>query len=172
MNNMYDYTRGSFSKRLILFLGFFTAIYALLMLKACDNDEPAPGNIDNELTGNSVNYTLEPESGSGVTGTVDFEETVANTTIITFAIAGGVAGQEHPVHIRNNSKAEGGGIAISLGAIGGSSGDLSLEVTEMDDGTVVTYNDLLDFDGHINIHASPSDLATIKARVDIGVDVE
>jgi hypothetical protein len=37
-----------------------------------------------------------------------------------------------------------------------------------DANTAVSYDDLINFDGHINIHASPSDLSTIVAWTDIG----
>jgi hypothetical protein len=74
----------------------------------------------------------------------------------------------HPAHIHLNTAAEGGAIAVSLTPVDGASGNSITNVTALDDGTAVTYTDLLTFDGYINVHLSADDLATIVAQGDIG----
>lgn len=169
MKKNFNEKSTSFLQPLVLITGTFVAIFVLLILGGCKNeDDPDPGSIIPDLTGNSVTYSLIPSAGSGVGGTVVFAETSSNTTWITFNITGGNSGVFHPVHIHQNSKAEGGGIQISLGEIDGSTGKLEVEVESMDDGTSITYDDLIVFDGHINIHESASNLSNVVAYTDIG----
>jgi len=155
--------------QVLIIVGMFIALFIVFLLSGCnDNNDPGPVDDLPDLTGKSITYTLESSSDSGVNGTVVFAETEANTTLVTFTINGGTTGDVHPVHIHQNSKAVGGGIEISLGEIDGSTGKLIAEVSVKDDDSGITYDDLINYDGHINIHASPSDLSTIVAYVDIG----
>jgi hypothetical protein len=169
MKIIVDRKNTSLTKSITLIAGSFVALIILLFMGGCDdNDDPDPGTQMPELTGNSVTYSLVPVGGSGVGGTVEFAETTGNSTWITFNITGGTSGEVHPVHIHQNARVEGGGIVISLGEIDGSSGEHEVEVDMTDANTAVSYDDLINFDGHINIHASPSDLSTIVAWTDIG----
>jgi Cu/Zn superoxide dismutase len=159
----------SIVRSFLLITGTFIALFIVLLFTGCnDDDNPDPGSNLPDLTGNSVTYSLVSSAGSGVNGTVIFAETTKNTTLVTFSITGGTPGGVHPVHIHQNSKIEGGGIVISLGDIDGSTGKLEVEVESMDDDNTISYDDLVDFDGHINIHKSPSDLSNIVAFTDIG----
>ncbi|MBS0000833.1 MAG: hypothetical protein KFF73_17760 [Cyclobacteriaceae bacterium] len=169
MRNIVDRKNTSIEKQLLLIAGSLIAFLILLFFSGCDeNNDPGPGAETPELTGNSITYNLVPIENSGVSGTVEFAETTDNNTWITFNISGGTQGEVHPVHIHQNSQVEGGGIVISLGNIDGTTGDHEILVETRDDDSAVSYNDLTSFDGHINIHASPSDLSTIVAAADIG----
>lgn len=158
-------------KRMILILGIFTALSIMLMTAGCNNDEIDPADQLPELTGKQTMYNLTTANNSGVSGTVIFEETTNYTTLITVNIAGGTPGGTHPMHIHENSTATGGGIAITLGEVDGSNGTLIIEISETDDGNSISYDDLINFDGHINIHESPQNLASLVARADIGGNV-
>lgn len=169
MKIIVDRKSTSKAQSLLMIAGSILALFILFILGGCDdNDDPDPGIEMPDLTGNSVTYSLAPVDGSGVGGTVEFAETTDNTTWITFDISGATSGEVHPVHIHQNSVVEGGGIVISLGAIDGTTGSLEVEVEMTDGNAAVSYDDLVNFDGHINIHASPSDLSTIVANTDIG----
>ena len=169
MKNQVKSKRTSFVQPMLLIMGSFIALFIIILFGGCsNNDDPVPGNDLPELTGNSVTYNLTAASGSGVSGTVVFAETTENTTLVTINISGGTSGDVHPVHIHQNSKIEGGGIVISLGEIDGTTGKQEIEVKTRDDDTGIGYEDLVNFDGHINIHASPSDLGTILAYTDVG----
>ena len=169
---MKNYVNGkstSIVRSLLLITGTSIAIFIVLLFAGCnDNDNPDPGSNLPDLTGNSVTYNFVSSAGSSVNGKVVFAETTKNTTLVTFSITGGNPGGVLPVHIHQNSKIEGGGIAISLGDIDGSTGKLEVEVESMDDDNAISYDDLVDFDGHINIHESPSNLSNIVAFTDIG----
>jgi hypothetical protein len=67
----------------------------------------------------------------------------------------------------------GGSIYISLTNVIGFGDDTGdgqsfTTVTETDDGTPVTYEDLIAYDGYINIHLSAENLATVVAQGEIG----
>ncbi|MBM1105610.1 hypothetical protein JQC67_05590 [Aurantibacter crassamenti] len=74
----------------------------------------------------------------------------------------------HPAHIHFNTAAEGGDIAITLAIVDGGDGESSTPVTMLNDGTAITYEQLLQYDGYINVHQSTEDLGTLVAQGDIG----
>ena len=78
------------------------------------------------------------------------------------------AGGQHPAHIHFNTAAEGGSIALTLGPVDGNTGTSSVTITALDDGTAISYDELLSFDGYINVHLSAEELETIVAQGDIG----
>ena len=145
---------------------FSISIIAVVMLSGCDNDDdviptPVP-------TGNSETYTLSEVGGSSVSGTAEIIENDDNSVTVELNLNGTPNGGMHPAHIHFNSAAEGGGIAISLGTVDGSTGESTITFSSLDDGTAITYSELLDFDGYINVHLSQSEMTTIVAQGDIG----
>ena len=129
----------------------------------------AQGDIgQNELTGESKIYNLDSKDVDGISGEAKFEERKNGTTLITLDLIGTPIGGEHPAHIHENDAATGGGIAISLTSVNGTTGMSKTQVDQFDNGTAVTYTQLLDYDGYINVHLSPDDLATIVAQGNIG----
>jgi hypothetical protein len=42
----------------------------------------------------------------------------------------------------------------------------------MNNGTAITYAELIDFNGYVNVHLSSSNLATLIAQGDIGANAE
>lgn len=156
---------------IILILGVFIAFSVLLMTAGCNEDDMDPADQLPELTGNQTIYNLVTANNSGVSGTVVFEETTNQSTLITVNLTGGIPGGTHPIHIHENSTVVGGGIAIGLGEVDGSTGSLVVEISATDDGNIISYDDLINFDGHLNIHESPQNLAVLVARTDIGGNV-
>jgi hypothetical protein len=74
----------------------------------------------------------------------------------------------HPAHIHLNTAAQGGAIAVTLGVVNGTTGFSTVTFSKLDNGAAVTFNQLLDFDGYINVHLSATELSTIVAQGDIG----
>lgn len=150
------------------FKTFFT--YPLLVLAfcfvACDDDEDDPGP---QLTGNSATYNFMAASDPAVGGTVKFEERDDDYVVITIDLNGNPAGGEHPAHIHGASAAEGGAIVLDLAPV--TDGGSVTVANTWNDGTALVYEDLIAFDGHVNVHQSSSDLATIIAQADIGGNV-
>ena len=118
-------------------------------------------------TGNSKTYDLGSVGGSSVSGTATFKEMNDNSITVELDLDGTPDGGEHPAHIHFNSVVETGGIARSLTSVDGSTGKSSTNFSALDDGSSISYDDLLDYDGHINVHLSSDDL-TVVAQGDIG----
>ncbi|MGJ3236556.1 CHRD domain-containing protein [Marivirga sp.] len=154
-------------KLLSLMLLFLSATFI-----ACDNEEDdmQPDEMDDtvELSGESKVYNLNALNESGVSGTATLEETEEGSTLLTLELSGTPAGGEHPAHIHFNSAAIGGGIAISLEPVDGDTGLSETLIEVDDDGAPITFTELLDFDGYINIHLSADELETVVAQGDIG----
>jgi len=132
----------------------------------------AQGDIGaNELTGETKEYALSERAVAGISGTATFAERKDGTTLVTLMLEGTPADGEHPAHIHMNSAAEGGGIAISLSDVDGNTGMSMTQVEAFGNGgEAVTYTELLDYDGYINVHLSADDLGTIVAQGDIGAN--
>ena len=129
----------------------------------------AQGDIGvNELTGNEKVYTLDTKDVEGISGTATFQERLSGEALATIDLEGTPEGGEHPAHIHMNSAAEGGNIAFTFTPVNGTTGMSVSNVAALDDETAFGYEDVLGYDGYINVHLSAEDLATIVAQGDIG----
>lgn len=144
---------------------FKTALWSVLIalfaftVVSCNNDDE-----DEEPQVMTKTYTLvDAGNNLGLTGTATFERINDNDTRVTLSVpnAPGV----HPAHIHDGSIASPGPVAIAL--------------TEVVNGTSVTtimassgtsFDDLLDYNGYINVHLSADDLATLVVQTNIGAN--
>lgn len=126
-----------------------------------DDDDPMPDP-------QTKTYTLNSVSDPDIHGTVTFEKLDAGGTRVTIELVGTESGNSHPAHIHANSVSEGGPIVIDLSPVNGATGMSEITITEQNDGTAITYEGLLAFDGYVNVHLSASELSTIIAQGDIG----
>src|SRR5258706_7202973 len=137
---------------------------SLVYLSSCSKkSDPGP-----QLTGVSKQYALAAKSNSGISGTVTFAKRSDNATVITVQLTGTQAGGSHPAHIHANSAAEGGGIVLDFTAVDGSTGKSETVTKALNDGTPVSYEDLIAFDGYVHVHASSTAIGTLIAQGDIG----
>jgi len=138
-----------------------TAMMAVMLttvLVGCDKDDDDP-----ELR--TTTYDLQVKDQLGVSGTVKFTEISNMVTRIEFALVGGDEAS-HPAHIHLNSAVVGGAIAITLNPV--INGSSSTDVTKLDNNSAISYSQLLDFDGYVNVHQSSNDMNTIIAQADMG----
>ena len=124
----------------------------------------------NALTGASKSYNLTAVNSSGVSGTALFEKRKNNNTLVTLSLTGTLPGASHPSHIHLGSVATvgGGPIAASLSNVDGATGKSYTNVRELDNGTAITYDDWLVYDGYVNVHESASNPANIISQGNIG----
>ncbi len=122
----------------------------------------------NELTGDATTYPLMERQVAGIMGKATFEKRQSGETLVTLSLEGTPEGGEHPAHIHANTAVEGGGIVVSFTPVNGTTGMSMTNVAALDDGMAITYEELLDYNGYINVHLSAEDLATIVAQGDIG----
>ena len=138
-----------------------------LIFVSCSSDDDGYVNPPStEL--NSKIYNLDAEGNFGVSGTAKFIENSDATLSIELDLQNTPTGGIHPAHIHINTAAEGGGIALTLEAVNGDTGKSKTTFTNLDDGTAITYQGLLDFNGYINVHLSATELSTLVAQGDIG----
>lgn len=129
----------------------------------------AQGDIGgNALSGTEMMYMLGEKDAPGISGMVYFYKRNNGETLAKLVLTNTPENGVHPAHIHNNSAAEGGGIAVSFTPVDGTSGMSYTNIAALDDGTAISYEALLDFDGYINVHLSPADLDVIVAQGDIG----
>ena len=145
----------------------FMLIFPFVWSSCGNDDEP---EIQIGLTGNKTIFNLTENDDSGINGFMTLEEREDNSTLVTVLLTG-TTGGSHPNHIHENTLAQSGGIAISLTNIDGTTGIGVTEVSTEDDGTPITFSDLIEFDGHLKVHFSESDLNNIVASGDIGDNV-
>lgn len=116
----------------------------------------------------SKSYALSSIDDNNVSGTAKFINNEDNSITVELDFTAIPTGGTHPAHIHYNTAAEGGTIAISLGTVDGNTGFSTITFTTLDDGTPITYDELMSFDGYINVHESDSQLNVILAQGDIG----
>ena len=145
---------------------YFMAL-SLFVAASCSNDDDSLDVIPGESTGNTTTYDLSAVSNPDVSGTVTFNEKTDGSTDVSILLSSTTQGS-HPAHIHLNTAAEGGDIAIDLEPVDGPTRRSLTNITQTNDGTSVSYDDLINFDGYINVHASADDLSTLLAQGDIG----
>ena len=129
----------------------------------------AAGDIGiNELTSTSKTYTLNAVSNNAISGTAKFTQRVSGETLVSISLTGTTAGVSSPAHIHFNSAAQGGGIAISLTSVNGTTGKSETSVSKLNSGDAITYDQLLNFNGYINVHESVANIANLIAQGNIG----
>lgn len=143
--------------------------FALMMVAgftSCDSDDDGVDVPDFE--GETKEYTLNEMSDSGISGTVTFIENEDGSATVEFDLEGTEDGNLHPAHIHYDNAAEGGEIAVPFEIINGATGTSITEVSSLEDGTDISYDELVAFDGYINVHLSEEELETVVAQTDIG----
>jgi Cu/Zn superoxide dismutase len=149
----------------------FLMIIPLFFISCSDDDgysnpgTPEPPEIS-EL--NSKIYTLGTVGDFGVSGTAKFIENSDATLSIELDLQNTPADGIHPAHIHFNTAVETGGIALTLEDVNGNTGKSTTSFTSLNDGTAITYQELIDFNGYINVHLSATELSTLVAQGDIG----
>ena len=131
---------------------------------SCDSDDDSPVFMGDEKV-----YTLNSVADPNISGTATFRMNPDNSTTIDIELMNtSNLIDMMPAHIHFNSAAEGGGIAVSLNAVDPATGMSSTQVNALNDGTSITYSELLNFDGYINVHESMNNLGTLYGQGDIG----
>jgi hypothetical protein len=153
-------------KQQLKFWSVSLLMISIFCLAGCDDDD------DKSSTNVEKSYTLDPLSNSGVSGTVTFRKQNGQTTLVTIKLTGTQGGNSHPAHIHANSASMGGPIVLDFNPVDGATGTSETPVTKMNDGTAVTYEQLIAFNGHVNVHLSVAQIATMIAQGNIGSNSE
>jgi hypothetical protein len=106
----------------------------------------------------SKTYNLNAVGSSGISGTAKYEKLSGTETKVTLELTGTAAGT-YPAHIHVGDIPDGGGIYISLADVNGATGKSEKTITQTDAGEAITYEQLIDYDGYINIHGATAPVA-------------
>ncbi|TVZ51514.1 CHRD domain-containing protein [Dokdonia sp. Hel_I_53] len=147
-----------------IFYLFMTS--TLLFAASCSSDDD---NQNDQDPANSV-FTLESRSDASIFGDVTFTDNENGSTTVVIDLNGTTTGS-HPAHIHENSAVEGGDIIVSLEPVDASTGLSTTVVSTLNDGTAISYEQLIELDAYVNVHQSADDLGTLIAQGDIGVNV-
>ncbi len=146
----------------IILLSVVTSIF---FVSCSDDDNSSNGPTP---TQNTITYDLGSVADPSISGFAIFTELSDNSINVEIDLQNTPADGLHPAHIHFNTAAESGGIAVDLTTVDGASGSSLTNFSALNDGTPITYDELLNFDGYINVHLSANDLSTIVAQGDIG----
>lgn len=145
----------------------FLMFIALALLVSCDkNDNIEPTGV-NEIIVDQIDYQLSSVNASGITGTASFTRDSNDNTTILIELTN-TNTDEHPANIRFNTAAEGGPIAITLEPC--TCAISTTVVTQLDDGTPIDFDKLLNLDGHVSIQESSANPDVVVATADIGIN--
>ncbi len=126
-----------------------------------DGKDPTPDPDPVEL----VTYNLTAVNNSGAVGTAKLIRNSDGTSTIYIELTSAPAGL-HPAAVHNNSLEEGGPVAITLNACECLISETV--ITELDNGTAITFDQLMVFDGYINIYQGTESMDSIIAHANIG----
>ncbi len=157
----------------------FSIAVSILFLTSCSGDDDGKQTEVDPETMNpemeevvsetaSKTYTLGDVDNPDISGTAKFITFSNDSTVVELKLNNTPDGGMHPAHIHFNTAAEGGDIALTLTAVDGGTGESSTHVTTLNDGSAITYEQLLEYDGYINVHLSAEELGTLIAQGDIG----
>ncbi len=162
-------------------LFIMTGIFLMTSCSSDDGTVTAPGNPEAEepemetpemetpvTETASKTYTLGSVADPDISGTAKFVTFSNDSTVVELKLENTPDGGMHPAHIHFNTAVEGGDIALTLTAVDGGTGESSTPVTALDDGTAISYTELLEYNGYINVHLSAEELGTLVAQGDIG----
>lgn len=153
--------------QLIAYDGFIKVMKStdepLVILAQCD----IGGNV---ITDTNITYALDTIRPYGVSGFALFEKRVNGNTLLTISVTGTISGDFFPASINLSSIATigGGPVVKVLNNINGTTGKSYTNIRKLDNGMAITYENLLVYDGYINIYQTAIGFNNIICHGDIG----
>ncbi len=123
----------------------------------------------NETTGIFKSYTLSP-TDSDISGSVQFNKRVNGNTLVVVDLIGTSPIGSYMAFICENDAASGGKVVIKLNTVHGGLPISFTNVDQLIDSTAISYDQLMDFDGHVRVVSNES-APKCMAKSNIGVNV-
>ena len=127
----------------------------------------AKDDVEKAVILQSAEYSIYDISSSNISGKATFTQEDNGSTHVLIELVGAFT-SENPAYIRFNSAAEGGLVAITLKTCECAISNTT--ITKLDNGNPITYEGLLNLNGHITIHNGDGPQAPIAAVADIGAN--
>ena len=131
----------------------------------------AQGDIGgNVLTTTIKTYPLTAVGIFGVTGNALFEKRVNGKTLLTISLTGTISGASYPatINLGSISSVGGGPVVKVLSNVNGTTGKSFTNIEKLENGTNITYDNWLVYDGYINIYQTPIALENVICNGNIG----
>lgn len=154
-------------KKIILPLSLvFFLLIGCSKSESVDINNPNTPDPDSEIPDNveRVDYVLDSYDDSGVSGIASFIPNEDGSTTIYIQLENASQGI-HPATVNFGSTDNRGSIAITLSQCECAVSETL--VTQLDNGTQISFVELMGFDGHLSIYESPTN-GTIIAQANIG----
>ena len=133
-----------------------------IVFSSCTKDD-----VEENVEIASKTYQLQSANGYSVSGTARFINNSNGTISVELNLTGTPSNAMLPAYIHSNTAAETGPIGISLVPASGASGESFTTFNTKDDGTQISYQQLLNMDGYLTVRVD-SNNSQIVAYVDIG----
>lgn len=118
----------------------------------------AQGDIgSNEITSTFTSYTLASVNNSGISGAARISKRANGTAVVMVDLDGASVLSTYPVYIYDSNITTTGPIAINLNPVNGATGISMTNVTQLNSGSAIMYDQLVDFNGNVGVVASASD---------------
>lgn len=144
------------TRRLLIIL----SIPLRLTFVSCTDELP-------NITGKNHLYELQSTTTQNIDGHAKIRERFDGSTQLELVLENTSPTQTYPAYIHFNNALDGGGVAITLTPVDGQSKSSVTEISNLDSGTPITYQELLEFDGHLIIQAA-TDPGVVVVQADIG----
>lgn len=156
--------------RLFKIICFITAIF---FLNSCDIIERIDDDVVDDIssvtpTGRTATYSILNTDQSDITGTLTFIENENNSTTVKVVLRNNNPDINNILFLRRQTANIGGKLMKVLNPVDGVTGVSTTVVSELVDNEEVTYEDFLEFDGHITIGDSSESSGSVLAYVDLG----
>lgn len=134
----------------------------VMVIYSCTEELP-------DVTGKNHLYHLKSVSDQQIDGHIKIRERVGGSIQLELALNNANPNQTYLAYIHFNNALEGGGVALTLTPVDGQSPTSVTEISSLDSGSPITYEELLQFDGHLNIQLGHDPGMTV-ASADIGTN--
>jgi hypothetical protein len=123
-------------------------VLSLFVYSSCEtDDDPVPEQFE-------VSYDIDEHEESGVFGTITFRKEGEASTFIRVEMDGTQTGGVHPVRIHSTDPEFTGPPVLELPPVDGGTGLSEALITETADGTPITYEDWVSYDGYVVVYRS------------------
>jgi hypothetical protein len=143
---------------------FMGILMALAILTGSCAKEKIESGLDSR-----EDYSLTATGGTDVSGTIAFKKEAGGTRV-TINLSGTTSATTYAATLYQYTITESGPVALSLGPISGSSGQLDTLIRQLDNGVIISFTEMVNYDGHISIREM-GEVGRNVARADIGGNV-
>ncbi|WP_339816177.1 hypothetical protein [uncultured Imperialibacter sp.] len=129
-------------------------VIGLLAMVACKDEEIDPA----ALTGKSVTYSLFTGAQDwGYQGDATLAERNDGNTLLTIELTGPSGTTQFPAHLHYGAYSLEADMAAMLTPVDAATGKSETLLTQLANGDEISYDELINFDGHIKVHLGDGD---------------